>query len=243
MRAVGSTLVVTALLGVNARASAYSDPARFAAPVLEGGAEGRWFTGSVTDGHTCRVCHSGGRQAPVRIDGLPLNGYVPGATYAVVVDWPDAVIHVGVSVELSDRDGRAAGVVALPASQVLEDADVCFPYAARLRAATLVETEDNRGIVTVADCGARQLRFLWTAPIERATIPILFSGALVAGDGSDSHGNDGVTTFARALQPVGASEHVELSGACAVIENTRPCVASTGWLALCIAWLLRRRLR
>lgn len=238
-RASIAIVVTVALTCVAARAAAYSDPRLFASPVWEGGAGGRWFTGSASDGYTCAVCHSGGVPAPVRIHGLPLDGYVPGARYEVVVDWPDAAAHVGVTVELSDGDGHAAGAVVLPEANQLDDAELCVPPGAGIGAASLTTTPAVRSVIAVADCGARQLRFLWTAPSDPTGTSVRFSGALVAGNASANPEHDGVTAFSRVLRPVGVAAPTEAHHACAVMDGAP--FTSTAWIAMLIGLLLYRR--
>lgn len=236
---IRSAILVAVLACVASRADAYSDPQSFAAPVWQGGADGRWFTGSASDGHTCAVCHAGGTAAPVRIDGLPLDGYLPGAHYEVVVDWPDEAMHVGATVELSDAEGRAAGTLALPNAGEIDDAELCVPLGARIGAASLPPIQDQRSVVTVADCGAQQLRFQWTAPSE-VVGDVRFSGALVVGDASANPANDGVTAFSRVLRPAGVAPTANVSRACAVNADRSP-LPSLVWIVLMIGWLLRRR--
>lgn len=73
-------------------AHAYSSPEAYASPSNEGGGGGRWFSGSPAEGYTCNVCHvaaGSGAHFPLRVSGLPRDGYVAGQTYDVLLDWPE----------------------------------------------------------------------------------------------------------------------------------------------------------
>jgi hypothetical protein len=219
-------------------AHAYSDPTTFSMGVAEGGGGGRWFTGSPADGYTCRVCHGGGARTQLTISGLPIAGYVRGASYEVIVDWPDTVIHVGMAVEITDESGRSAGTIQLPEGATLDDREKCEPYGANIPAGFMNKPTPDRSVVNVADCGARRMRFLWIAPPELRG-QLWLSGALVSADGShDVHG-DGVTDFARPITDVGDQAIASRVGGCSVVA-ARVGVGSIAWIALGIALLLGR---
>lgn len=69
-------------------AHAFTDPLHFAKPAKDGGGEGRWFTGSPADGHSCNVCHTGGVAETLIVQGLPPKGYVPNEEYEIRIAWP-----------------------------------------------------------------------------------------------------------------------------------------------------------
>lgn len=81
---------VALICGTSAHARAFGDYELFFADPVDGGAGGRWFTGSPADGYTCSVCHEGGRQWPVQVDGLPTGqGYLPDPNkpYSITLSW------------------------------------------------------------------------------------------------------------------------------------------------------------
>ncbi len=197
-----------------ATAHAFSDPTRFAQPIATvmgeaGGGEGRYFTGSPSDGYTCGVCHQGAEGPPLHILGLPLDGYQPGASYEVTVDWPDGLDHVSLALEITDETGNAAGAIKMPPSSELPISEQCLPAIAAhpigagmvtpvTTPATMTSPMTMRSVVQMADCGARQLRFLWTAPMLDAG-PVWLAGGVVATDGMANNTGDGVTAIARAI--------------------------------------------
>jgi hypothetical protein len=93
--AAGRTLVASlacavVLAALADEARAYSTPDASAEQPALGGGGGRWFTGSPADGFGCTVCHapaSGQRHFPLRVAGLPSDGYVPGQRQEIVLAW------------------------------------------------------------------------------------------------------------------------------------------------------------
>ena len=86
-----SLAVSLALIGLfaPAPAHAFSEPRFYAIDPTAGGGGNRWFTGSPAEGYSCSQCHSGGPTPHLYIEGLPADGYVPGAVYDVRVSWPE----------------------------------------------------------------------------------------------------------------------------------------------------------
>jgi hypothetical protein len=73
-------------------ARAYSTPDAYAEQPVLGGGGGRWFSGSPADGFGCTVCHAPGkgqREFPLRVGGLPADGYAPGQRHEIVLAWPE----------------------------------------------------------------------------------------------------------------------------------------------------------
>ena len=66
-----ASMCALAVLAGSAGARAFSDADVFGQPALEGGSEGRYFTGSRKDPYACSVCHSGGEAPQLTITGLP----------------------------------------------------------------------------------------------------------------------------------------------------------------------------
>jgi hypothetical protein len=88
---VASRLLTCALLiaFLPARALAFSEPLTYIDDARFGGGGGRWFTSSPAEGYGCSACHTGGGTAKLAISGLPDAGYTPGATYEIVLAWPE----------------------------------------------------------------------------------------------------------------------------------------------------------
>lgn len=248
------SVVVTAVLAASSFAfaatpvRAYSDPSGFASnPLDDGGGGGRWFTGSPGDGYTCAVCHSGAQGPPLVVEGLPIEGYIPGAMYEVTVDWPDTLLRAGVSAEITDERGAGAGTIHLPEGSTADVREECAAEFGQGILATQrneVPSVDpqlpSRVVLNVAACGAQRMRFLWVAPSPPMGT-LWLSGAIVASDGMADVRGDGVTNFAR---PIGVGTSVPVAstvGGCSSAGS--PSQASTqGWLLLaCVVMFGRRR--
>lgn len=249
-----ATLCVSLLViswSLPSRAHAYSDPSGFSSqPLDDGGGGGRWFTGSPADGYTCAVCHSGGTSPALTVSGLPIDGYIPGASYEVIVDWPDALSHLGISVEITDELGGGAGAVQLPQSDTVDAMEECAAsFGTGILATSMNEVAPKnptlapRSVMNVADCGARRLRFLWTAPLQ-ANSQLWLSGTIVAADGMGDVNGDGVTSFARPITTRGGEPIASTVGGCSVMplgSHAAGLNVSIGWLLLLSAQWLRRR--
>lgn len=194
-----------------ASALAFSDPTTFDKQPLAAGGGGRFFTGSPADGYTCKVCHTGGREPKLNITGLPLGGYRPGVRYEVVVSWP-GYDKVSLALELTDDKGKRAGEVQLPPDDEVLGPEFCEPEADGVLATTLTDL-DERQVINLPECGAKRVRFLWTAPSTNAGA-VWFSGSAVYSDAQSDTAHDGVTDFGRVMgSPGGASS---TSGQCSV---------------------------
>lgn len=165
---------------------AFSDPSLFGEPAQHGGGGGRYFTGSSRDGFGCSVCHRGGTEPRVTVEGLP-DRFVPGTRYEVTLRWDEPDVSHALQLELSDPAGRHANLdVAAPDD--LPAASRCEGEADGVPAVYLVELEERR-ILGVQDCGASEVSFSFTAPDEPE---LQFSAGIVRSDSSATADGDGV---------------------------------------------------
>jgi len=205
-------------------AHAFSEAEKFRAPVLEGGGGGRWFTGSMKDGYSCAVCHTGGETPVVEIDGVP-SSYVPGETYDIELVLPDDGETSSAVVELAGMEGSTIGTMGMPVSVGIDEE--CEVDGERVPAGQHLEIPGSRAVVVMDACGARRLRFSWTAPAEpRGTV--WFHAAVVAGDASSDPTGDGVRTYAKVIPLQGGSAvSAEVGSACSTTGEE-----TGGWQAL-----------
>lgn len=199
-----TALVVASCLWLPLQARAFSDPHAYADAADVGGGAGRWFTGSSADGYGCDVCHTGGAGADLAISGLPLDGFVPGRAYEVSVSWPVQVQHLALMAEFTDELRHGAGTLALPRPDALKPAEFCGPELPGQVAAELHEADSGRNLVSVIDCGARTLRFSWTAPPSAAS-PLWFDLGFVTSNQDATPAGDGVTLVRRPLPAAGTA--------------------------------------
>lgn len=210
-------------------AHAFSDPTLFGLPPTEAGGGGRYFTGSPSDGYTCSACHAGAEGPELRVLGLPLRGYTPGRAYEITIDWSAAITHVSLSVELTDELGAGVGTIRLPPESELPSSERCLPETGGMGAGFLQNADLQRTIVSVMDeCGARQLRFLWTAPLEDRG-PVWFSGAVVRANDDDNVSGDGVTSITHVLSsPSSSAEAAAINGGCSSVGDLPPTATRAG---------------
>lgn len=170
--------IAVLLLLVPAVAAAYSDRALFDAPAIEGGAGGRYFTGSRADGYGCNVCHGTATTDDFTIDPLP-EPLVPGRRYDLTIHWNDPTVPHGLHVELTANGTHP---------QVMPQDNLALPPASRCGGVAggmpAVYTIDSgvRRVIGVEACGASSvtLSFLYAgAPVELAV-------GGVRGDASDT---------------------------------------------------------
>lgn len=236
--------VIWALAGSFASAGharAFSDPVSFSDPVQMGGGGGRYFTGSARDGYGCNVCHAGGEAAEVVITGLPLAGYQPGTAYEARVEWPATLEHLGLMLEITDRNGVQAGELRLPPQNELPNEERCQPVEDGFGAGEIIQS-DQRSLLSVADCGAKRVRFLWIAPRE-ARGALRFSGGLVASDGEADSAGDAATQFVHEL-PMGRGTGAlasDIQGGCHATPRSAAGPSTTWTMLLALGLLLRRR--
>ncbi len=219
------------------RASAYLDPGRFDAPALEGGTEGRAFTGAPADGYGCGVCHRGGVAPALALGGLPPLGYQPGETYEFELAFPADARFASAVLELADGAGHGVGrLMALPEG-ALTDEDRCGPGG---EGATALLPLEGRFVARTSACGARRARVRWTAPSTAVPDLRLFAG-LVVSDGSGDPEGDGVAAVAFALpaRDAPALETARLSQRCAVSGPGIGAAPLAVWLAALAALVVR----
>lgn len=233
-----------------ARAHAYQDPMRFAAPIDSGGGGGRFFTGSPADAYTCKVCHTGGNPVHLQIAGLPIEGYTPGKAYRISVTWPPGLENVGADFEITDGAGRPFGVLMMPARDDLGMADQCMQSGLPDTFVLPVEAS-QRMVAAAVSCGGGRATVDWTAPMPGTDAESLrigpiahFNGSLVSSDADGTVAGDNVTDFSRVINvaqqsaPLGRKVSADCSAA-----HARDARAMPAWIVAAIALLLRRRAR
>jgi hypothetical protein len=233
-------LLCAVALAYPLRVHAFSDPANFAMPAQNAGGGGRYFTGSPADGYTCKACHEGGQEPQLLITGLPPNGYLPGQAYEIIVAWPIYVDKFSAAVEFNDMQRRPAGSLRLPPLNEMQAPEFCEPASDQIPAASLNDGGMGRQVITIPDCGAKRLRFLWTAPTSDVG-QVWFAGSAVASNGMGDTQGDGVSDFGRAIASEGggaASAGSATTGCSAVFGRER-----SGWLLAAFGLLVFRRRR
>jgi hypothetical protein len=206
----GIMLAAFAGLACASSARAFSDPFSYQADVLAGGGGGRWFTGSTADGYGCEVCHEGGPVADLSVAGLPIDGFSPGASYEIVIGWPSAE-HVALLAELTDEARMGVGGLELPRPEATPESERCSGelLGAPSSAVHVLADSSLRQLVSVVDCGARQVRFRWTAPLTAPEAVWLHVGFITSNEDTTPMG-DGVTMARRVLLREGASREAEV---------------------------------
>jgi hypothetical protein len=184
------------------QAAAFSDPLAYSDPTDLGGGAGRWFTGSPADGYGCDVCHEGGAGADLGVSGLPLDGYVPGQSYEITLQW--GTEHQALLAELTDEQRLGAGTVELPRPDATGLDERCSQEEGGFPASAVHEVEGGRAVVSIIDCGATRLRFRWTAPTTDVG-RVWFTAGFVQSDESADPSGDGVTMVKRPLVAAGSA--------------------------------------
>jgi hypothetical protein len=240
--AAGLALLVCSF-GFAQRAAAFAEPERFGQPPSAAGGGGRWFTGSPAEGFGCAVCHEGGEAAPLQILGAPLDSYQLGSRYEITARWPLNSDKIALALELTDQSGRPAGSVRLPPHDELLPTEFCEPADAQIEAGVANELPDGRVVLSVPDCGARQLRFLWTAPASDVG-PVWLSGSLVQSNGMGDMLGDGVTDVLRVIPAPrsSATGAAQISAGCSAGGTGSPAAVSGIVLLLALQYsrILRR---
>ena len=246
--ASGLIMAGLAVLAVPTPARAFTEPRTYFESTQNGGGGGRFFTGSPAEGYGCKVCHSGSGTEPLHLEGLPTDGYVPGATYNIRLTWPElAKRHralrmtqkkppsLGLVAELISESGEGAGAIDIASGEKAADGELCVvpegTQAAQLYAVRPGQETAEEGVrceatklgqrclVAVVSCGARELRFRWTAPAKWQG-PIWLSAGLVATDrvSGDPQG-DSVTQLSEVVLPSASQSaryEARLHGGCSV---------------------------
>lgn len=221
--------------GVATPVHAFSEPRSYYDGADEGGGGGRWFTGSPAEGYGCNVCHTGGAPPAMQIEGLPSEGYVPGASYELRIAWPEFAARAqalaqtpGAPVpsmllvaEFVAETGLGAGSIEIASIADATPGERCtFPPDTRATLLYAVKSGEpaaeqetrcdagaleERCILAVSDCGAQEVRLRWTAP-DSWQRTIWFAAGFVATEASsDTPEADGVNQGLIALRPA-ASE-------------------------------------
>jgi hypothetical protein len=238
-----------------ARARAFQNPDAFAADPTQAGGGGRYFTGGPLDAYTCEVCHRPAQSPAVQIFGLPPKGYLSGGMYRVTIDWPDDLARVALTMEMTDRTGRAVGTWSDPDPATLTPADLCTLATDSPIPTRAIEAPGPRTIISAIDCGQHQITLNWTAPsvlnpLSPAQLPdAMLNGALVVSNTKGNIDGDSSATFQRSLAAPGAPEveHTDVAAHCQVrrVQGTTGSRASAfgcAWFAL-VALCARRRRR
>ncbi len=219
-----------------------------------GGGGGRYFTGSLSDGYTCAVCHFGGPDAdePMAVTINPdpfVDGYRAGQEYEITLALP--LSRVGGaptgafagSLELVDLAGAGGGTIALVPPSAQGIADQCTTRPDDLVAARLVDLPGppRRQVAGVDDCGAIQLRVLWTAPPTTAGAVWLNAGAVFTPAGNEGPTEDRASVYARIIPPLGGlNDSGRVESGCRAAPGARPAGA---WLFVLALGAARRRHR
>jgi hypothetical protein len=237
---------------------AYSSFADYTRPIEEGGGGGRLFTGTPADAYGCEVCHRGAQAAPLDVLGLPLDGYVPGQAYEILLQWPTTVPHVALMAEFTDTQGNPVGVTALAPYATWSPGELCedsgFPAADLCRSGVdsgccreLEPTRDacsfpgERAVLWLLDCGSRSARVVWTAPLDAGT-DVWFSSVMVSSDVQNDALGDGVTSVLHRLRASGKpAELTAATGTCQLVLGSKADLPSSlWWVALMLLAGLRR---
>jgi hypothetical protein len=245
-----TTLILAAVLHVlvslaqTSAAHAYSDPFLYTEPAELGGGAGRWFTGSSADGYGCEVCHIGAPGVDLQIGGVPLDGFVPGSSYEIAIAWPPTVQHLTLIAELADEARNGVGTIALPRGETRLPIELCTGELMGAPASDVHVVEPGRQLLSVIDCGARMVRFQWTAPAtspERVWLHVGF----VAADHDATPAGDAVTMVKHALPVAGRKLGTQLvaTSGCSVAQpgSRRGAVDAGTWLGLALLNARRRR--
>jgi len=275
-RWLAGALALAALLSpLGARA--FTEPRTYFGDPREGGGGGRWFTGSPAEGHGCSVCHTGPAPETVVLEGLPEDGYVPGEQYDVRIAWPafaaraDALRAdgegppgMGLVAELVAETGYGTGAIEIASAEQAEDDELCvlpegataaLLFGVRPGEPTVEEGTHciadglgQRCLATVLSCGARELRFRWTAPDEAQGAIWLSAGFVATEHAEGTAENDAVTELSVVLRPADARDtpyETELHQACGVaggVGERRAGQPIAWWLFGALGlWAVRRR--
>jgi hypothetical protein len=209
---------VLGLAAWSQEAQAFSAADQFALPTSGGGGGGRFFTASYQDGYACSVCHSGGVPPVLRVSGLPVDGYQPGATYEIDVTWDKPNAHHGLNLELLGKDGNLPGQIALVDAALLDARGRCKDG----KSPAFERTVGTRKVLGVEPCeGPSSLRFRFTP----ANVPELaFSASAIISDRQGTVTGDGVTTLRKVLRRVGEPAK---TGDCSLGQSARGSLRST----------------
>lgn len=236
-------------LAVPSGASAYGSSERFAEGLTSGGGADHYFTGTPNDRYTCEVCHAGERVNALRVTGLPDEGYEPGETYDVHIEWPRAhseEVATSLAIEwvneLGEQSGRSepAPVEDWALMELCADS----PAVATINITPPEDFDPTRQILIADDCLRTGVRLRWTAD-EDTTGVVSFHAVAVHANRDGAYSGDEVSVFRALFDRRGAPppEASLLSASCNILAAQTP--EREGWrspwvVALAIlAW--RRR--
>jgi hypothetical protein len=227
--------VLVGMVGLPYRALAYSDPERFGAITEEGGGGGRYFTGSLGDGYTCAVCHSGGVAPQVVVHGLPSTGYAPDQLIEAEIAFPVGPANHALALEVVNSAGKDVGLELVPEAEIAAN-ERCGGAPDGRRASYLVQVGDRR-VIGVEACEARAVRFRFrTGQLDHIQIV----GTVLASDNSATVKGDGVTEIEKTFYRNGASAQ-PASGGCTMLAKESATTPVWLWLVLSVSGLRARR--
>ena len=233
-------LCVAVACALASRAHAFSDPLSYEIEPEFGGGGGRWFSGSSADGFGCEVCHEGGPTADLAISGLPLDGFVPGAAYEIAIGWPATAPHVALIAELADEQRHGVGTIMLPRPEATPETERCSGELLGAPSSNVQVTADGRQLISVVDCGAQQVRFQWSVPIDAPEAVWLNVGFITSDEDTTPRG-DGVTMAKRLLVRNGSTRAAQVvAQGCNAIGTPSEHGSLVTSLCLLVAVLWRR---
>lgn len=219
-----------------ARGVAYSDPERFGEAADEGGGGGRYFTGSLSDGYTCAVCHSGGVAPEVVVRGLPSMGYAPDQLVEGELSFPTGAANHAVALEVTDGTGNDVGLELVPEAEIAPT-ERCGAAPGGKRASYVTQVGERR-VLGVEACEARAVRFRFrTKLLDRITV----AATVLASDNSATVQGDGVTEFDQTLYRDDSAAHRSSAGCSALARESGAAGAWLGLLLLFARRFARRR--
>lgn len=228
-------------------AHAFTDPLYFGKPALEGGSEGRWFTGAPADGYDCGVCHTDQKGEELVIEGLPKLGYLPDTTYQIRVAWPltyartkplydlpppARLPRAALTAEFVAETAGDSGSITQSSLANLTELERChgeqkrFGYALYRQphngvpapTSTCDTTNLTRCLIAVRGCGSGEVRINWHSPAKNQGA-IWFSTSFVATDAvSLSPDGDQVSTTSIPIAPAGTQYQSQLEQSCSLVS-------------------------
>lgn len=225
-----------------ARAAAYAEPSSFGQSVMLGGGGEKFFTGSPAEGYTCQVCHAGATGSAISVLGFPVEGYLPGQTYPITIDWSDDLPAVGLNLEVTDAAGNRFGDLAAMDPAALSPDDLCSGGNG-VSATEVFDLSNGRRVLTVAKCGQHQTTFQWRAPTQPGQGWL--SGSVVVANRKKDVLGDGVTNISRVFGVQGgpAPQAADFVGSCSVVRPQSQSVPPSCVLLVLVVSGLRRRPR
>ncbi len=215
-------------------------------PVDPGGGGGRYFTGSLSDGYACSVCHFGGAEPefPLEVEITPdpfADGYRSGTAYQISVTLPYTRAATGTptgafaaNLELVNGEGRGAGAIAVSPVTCNDGSGEPATHVADLENPT-------RQVAGIDPCLVTVLNVTWTAPATNTGPVWLNIGAVSTLEASNDPSNDTAIVYARLIPPLGGVNTAgRVDSACAASPASPP---RAPWLLALIALAAIRKLR